>query len=67
MHDSVETLWTLNDLFMALSDSYVKDLTEQSAKVEDSLYDESTLVNLSAALLAIMIISALYFFQTHDL
>ena len=61
MHDSVETLWTLNDLFMALSDSYVKDLTEQSAKVEDSLYDESTLVNLSAALLAIMIISALYF------
>ena len=61
MHDFTRTLGTLNGHFISLSDSYVKNLTAQSANVEESLYDKSSLTILSSVSLALMLISALYF------
>ena len=61
INDSAEILGKLNNQFITLSDHYVKNLNEKSAMVKESLYDKSTLTNLSIASLAIMIISALYF------
>ncbi|PWQ93708.1 sensor domain-containing protein [Leucothrix arctica] len=63
MHSANSVLLQLNDLFMVLSEFYIKNLTVQSEAVENSLYDKSSLTIISSILLAIMIVSALFFSQ----
>ena len=60
MHEANTELLELNNLFMLLSEHYIKNLTLQSEAVENSLFDESLLAIISSVLLAVMIASALF-------
>ncbi|RVU86319.1 EAL domain-containing protein [Leucothrix sargassi] len=61
LHQATMVSEDLNQSFLVLSEYYVKNLTEQSERVEDSLYEESSLTLFSSLLLVTMIIAALYF------
>ena len=55
------SLRQLNDMFLILSDYYVRDLTAKARLVEGSLDDYEIVAMLAIALIFIMISSALYF------
>ena len=59
--NSDNVLHHLNEVFLILSEYYVKNLTLGAELVEDSLYDDNTITILAVILLILMFFSAFYF------
>lgn len=61
LHNADKVLQQLNNTFLTLSEYHVKNLTDKSTLLQDSLYDHNILTIPTIILLLVMIFSALYF------
>lgn len=61
LHNADKVLRQLNNTFLTLSEYHVKNLTDKSTLLQDSLYDHNILTIPTIILLLVMIFSALYF------